>query len=62
MTPLLWLAHRPSSPRSLALGEQLGEPFTATTRQRAELLAVARHGRPVIVVRCLGVLRLGLVR
>lgn len=59
---MLWKAHRPAVPKSLELGEQLGKPFTAPTRERAELLAIARYGRPVVVVRLLRSSKLEVMR
>ena len=43
-----WQPRRPS-PTFSDLGAKLGEPLEAPNRAAAERLAIARHGRPVVV-------------
>jgi hypothetical protein len=45
-----WVPRRPS-PTFANIGKPLGDVISAPTREAAELLAVARYGRPVIVER-----------
>lgn len=44
----MWQPRRPS-PTFSTLGEKVGQPIEAPNRMAAERLAIARHGRPVIV-------------
>lgn len=44
----LWQPRRPS-PTFSDLGTKIGQPIEAPNRAAAERLAIAQHGRPIIV-------------